>query len=75
MKISDLCDIIDTAILKHDSVDVIGIASAGNVKDNKHLIMPTYGTVVDITNEFEAKYGIKVFVYNNANARAVGDSY
>lgn len=74
MKIRDLYDIIDTVILKNGPVDVIGIASPGIVKDNKQLIMPTDGSTVDITKEFEEKYGIKVFVYNNANAGAVGFS-
>lgn len=74
MNIYDLYDIIDTVLLKHTYIDVIGIASPGIVKDEKHLIEPANGKVIDIKKDFEDKYNIDVFVYNNANAAVAGFS-
>lgn len=34
---NDLYDIIDTVLLKHHTIDVIGIATPGIIKDNQHL--------------------------------------
>lgn len=72
MNIYDLYDIIDTILLKHSYIDIIGIATPGVVKDNKQLITPNGGKIIDIQKDFEKKYGIEVFVYNNANVAAVG---
>jgi hypothetical protein len=33
---NDLYDIIDTVLLKHHIIDVIGIATPGIIKDNQH---------------------------------------
>lgn len=74
MDIYDLYDIIDTVLLKHSYIDVIGIATPGIVKDEKQLKEPIGGRVIDIKADFEDKYGICVFVYNNANAAVVGFS-
>jgi len=74
MNIYDLYDIIDTVLLKHSYIDVIGIATPGVVQDNKQLINPTDGKDIDIKIDFEEKYHIKVFICNNANAAAVGFS-
>lgn len=74
MNIYDLYDIIDIVLLKHDYIDVIGIATPGIVKDNKKLKDSKDSKEIDIQNEFEHKYNIKVFVYNNANAAVVGFS-
>jgi len=74
MDIYDLYDIIDTVLLKHSYIDVIGIASPGVVQDNKQLINPTDGKNIDIKIDFEEKYHIQVFICNNANAAAVGFS-
>ncbi len=74
MNIYDLYDIIDTVLLKHSYIDVIGIATPGIVEDNKQLRNPGDGKLIDIHNDFEKKYNIKVFVYNNANAATVGFS-
>ncbi|MEG0275785.1 MAG: ROK family protein [Coprobacillus sp.] len=74
MNIYDLYDIIDTVLLKHSYIDMIGIATPGIVKDNKHLKDPTDGKDIDMKADFEKKYGIDVFVYNNANAAVVGFS-
>lgn len=74
MNIYDLYDIIDTVLLKHSYIDVIGIATPGIVKDGKHLKDPTDGKDIDIKVDFEKKYNIDVFVYNNANAAVVGFS-
>lgn len=74
MNIYDLYDIIDTVLLKHSFIDVIGIATPGIVKNGKHLSDPTSGEDVDLKTDFEKKYGIDIFVYNNANAAVVGFS-
>lgn len=74
MNIYDLYDIIDTILLKHSYIDVIGIATPGIVKDGKHLKNPSDGKDIDIKTDFEKKYNIDVFVYNNANAAVVGFS-
>jgi len=74
MNIYDLYDIIDTILLKHSYIDVIGIATPGIVKDNKLLRDPYDGKDIDIKKDFDDKYNIDVFVYNNANAVAVGFS-
>ena len=74
MNIYDLYDIIDTVLLKHSYIDVIGIATPGIVKDGKHLKNPSDGKDIDIKTDFEEKYDIDVFVYNNANAAVVGFS-
>lgn len=74
MNIYDLYDIIDTILLKHSYIDVIGIATPGIVKDNKLLKDPNDGRDIDIKKDFEEKYNIDVFVYNNANAVVVGFS-
>lgn len=74
MNIYDLYDIIDTVLLKHSYIDVIGIATPGIVKNGKHLSNPTDGKDIDIKTDFEEKYNIDVFVYNNANAAVVGFS-
>lgn len=74
MNIYDLYDIIDTILLRHSYIDVIGIATPGIVKDNKFLKSLTDGEDIDIKKDFEDKYNIDVFVYNNANAVAVGFS-
>lgn len=72
MNIRDLHDVINTVLLKHSYIDVIGIATPGIVSDEKYLKYPTHGEVVDLKEEFEKKYNIEIFVYNNANAVAVG---
>lgn len=72
MNIYDLYDIIDTILLKHSYIDVIGIATPGIVQDNKLWKNPDDGKDINIKKDFEEKYGIDVFVYNNANAVAVG---
>lgn len=74
MNFYDLYDIIDTVLLKHGAIDVIGIATPGMVKDNKQLKEPHDGNIIDIKKDFEDKYHIDVFVYNNANAAVVGFS-
>ena len=71
---NDLYDIIDTVLLKHHIIDVIGIATPGIIKDNQHLRSSIDGRDQDIKNEFEKKYHIDVFIYNNANAAVVGFS-
>lgn len=72
MNIYDLYDIIDTVLLKHSYIDIIGIATPGIVNDEKQLRDPHSQNLIDVKLEFENKYGIKVFVYNNANAAVVG---
>ena len=70
----DLYDIIDTILLKHQYIDLIGIASPGIVSDDKQLKDPTTEKYIDMKQDFEEKYHTPVFVYNNANAAAVGFS-
>lgn len=72
--IYDLYDIIDTVLLKHSYIDVIGIATPGIVKDNKILRYVTDDKDIDLVTDFEKKYNIDVFVYNDANTIAVGFS-
>lgn len=74
MNIYDLYDIIDTVLLKHMYIDMIGIATPGIVKDENLLKDPQNGEIIDIKKDFEQKYNIDVFVYNNANASVVGFS-
>ncbi len=74
MNIYDLYDIIDIVLLKYNYIDVIGIATPGIVQDNKKLKDSKDLREIDIQTEFEHKYNIKVFVYNNANAAVVGFS-
>ena len=74
LDMNDLYDIIDTVLLKHHTIDVIGIATPGIIKDNQHLRSSIDGRDQDIKNEFEKKYHIDVFIYNNANAAVVGFS-
>lgn len=74
LNVYDLYDIIDTVLLKHQYVDMIGIATPGIVKDDQQLRNSPDEKIVDIKNEFEKKYGIKVLVCNNANAAVVGFS-
>ena len=74
LDMNDLYDIIDTVLLKHHIIDVIGIATPGIIKDNQHLRSSIDGRDQDIKNEFEKKYHIDVFIYNNANAAVVGFS-
>lgn len=74
MNIYDLYDIIDTLLLKHSYIDVVGIATPGIVEDNKMFKEPTGQKMIDMKKDFEEKYGIHVFVCNNANAAAVGFS-
>ncbi len=74
MNIYDLYDVIDTVLLKHSFIDMIGIATPGIVEDYKQLKSPVHGETIDIKKDFEDKYHIDVFVYNNANAAVVGFS-
>lgn len=74
MNIYDLYGIIDTALLKHSYIDMIGIATPGIVKDENLLKDLQDGKDVNIKKDFEEKYNIGVFVYNNANTSAVGFS-
>ena len=74
MNIYDLYDIIDTILLKHSYIDMIGIATPGIVNEEKQLRSPTDGQLIDIQKEFKKKYGIEVLTYNNANAAVVGFS-
>ena len=74
LNMNDLYDIIDTVLLKHHTIDVIGIATPGIIKDNQHLRSSIDDRNQDIKNEFEKKYHIDVFIYNNANAAVVGFS-
>lgn len=75
MDLNDLCDIIDTMLLKYKHIDMIGIATPGIVKDQRLLVNPLDEKVVyKIKEKFEMKYQIDVFVYNSANAAAVGFS-
>lgn len=75
MDLNDLCDIIDTMLLKYKYIDMIGIATPGIVKDQKVLMNPlSEEAVYQIKEDFEKKYHIDVFVYNSANAAAVGFS-
>lgn len=74
MNIYDLYDIIDTVLLKHTYIDMIGIATSGIVKDDNLLKDPQNGVDIDIKKDFEGKYNIRVFVYNDANASVVGFS-
>ena len=72
INIYDLYDIIDTVLLKHSHIDVIGIATPGIVKDDKQLRNTVDERNIDIKEDFEKKYGIQVVIYNNANAAVVG---
>ena len=72
MNIYDLYDIIDTVLLKHSYIDVIGIETPGIVEDDKVFKEPNDGKIIDMKNDFEEKYNIQIFVYNNADAAAVG---
>ena len=74
MNIYDLYDIIDTVLLKHGHIDVIGIATPGIVENEKIFREPSHFKEYDIKKDFEDKYGIDVFIINNANAAAVGFS-
>lgn len=75
MDLNDLCDIIDTMLLKYKHIDMIGIATPGIVKDQKLLMNPLDEKIVyKIKDKFERKYHIDVFVYNSANAATVGFS-
>ena len=51
-----------------------GRESGGIVKDDQQLRNSPDEKILDIKNEFEKKYGIKVLVCNNANAAVVGFS-
>lgn len=72
LNIYDLYDIIDTVLLKHQYVDIIGIATPGVVKDDQQLRNSIDEKILDIKNDFEKKYGVKVLVCNNANAAVMG---
>ncbi|WP_294578468.1 ROK family protein [uncultured Thomasclavelia sp.] len=72
MNIYDLYDIIDTVLLKHQYIDVIGIATPGMIRGDNQLRSSTNEQNIDLKKDFEDKYGIEVFAYNNANAAAVG---
>ncbi len=74
MYIFDLYDIIDTVLLRHGYLDIIGIATPGIVKDSKELKDIYSDKIFDIHKEFEEKYNIDVCIYNNCNAAAVGFS-
>jgi cellobiose-specific phosphotransferase system component IIB len=74
MNIYDLYDIIDTLLLRHGYIDIIGIATPGTIRHDKSLRDPTNGKTIDIHTDFENKYNIKVFIYNNSSAAAVGFS-
>lgn len=75
MNIYDLCDIIDTILLKYSYVDIIGIATPGIISDDNKLKNLTYKEeAFDIKEEFEKKYNIDVVICNNANAAAIGFS-
>ncbi len=68
LNVYDLYDIIDTVLLKHQYVDMIGIATPGMVQEGQQLRNSSDEKILDIKNDFEKKYDIKVFVCNNANA-------
>ena len=51
---------------------MIGIATPGIVEDDKVFKEPNDGKIIDMKNDFEEKYNIQIFVYNNADAAAVG---
>lgn len=72
MNVYDLYDIIDTVLLKHSYIDVIGIAIPGIIRGDNQLKSSIDGKNIDLKNDFEKKYGIEVFTYNNANATVVG---
>ena len=72
MQSYDLYDIIDTVLLKHQYIDVIGIATPGMIRGDNQLRSSTNEQNIDLKKDFEDKYGIEVFAYNNANAAAVG---
>ncbi len=72
--IFDLYDIIDTVLLKHGHIDMIGIATPGVVENNRLIKEPQIPGAVDMKTDFEDKYHIKFFAENNANAAVVGFS-
>ncbi|MGP1505611.1 MAG: ROK family protein [Eggerthia catenaformis] len=73
--IYDLYDIIDTILLKHSHIDLIGIAIPGIVDETEKMRYLEYQEdEVDIKNEFEKHYGIEILVSNNVNAAVMGFS-
>ena len=73
--IYDLYDIIDTILLRHSHIDLIGIAIPGIVDETEKMRYLRYQEdEIDIKNEFEKHYGIEVLVSNNANAAVMGFS-
>lgn len=72
LNVYDLYDIIDTVLLKHQYIDMIGIATPGMVQEGQQLRNSSDEKILDIKNDFEKKYNIKVFVCNNANAAVMG---
>lgn len=75
MDINDIYDIVDTILLKHEYLDMIGIASPGIVKDEGVLVNLTKeNEEYEIKKYFEEKYNIDVCIINSANAAAMGFS-
>ena len=72
LNVYDLYDIIDTVLLKHQYIDMIGIATPGMVQEGQQLRNSSDEKILDIKNDFEKKYNIKIFVCNNANAAVMG---
>lgn len=80
ININDLYDVIDTILLKHGSIDAVGIATPGIVAEEHLLTYKSYDEnikdlEIDLKKDFKVKYpDVDVFLFNNANAAAVGFS-
>lgn len=69
----DLYDIIDTILLKHQRIDLIGISTSGIIgPDGVVNLRIIKENNINLKALIEKKYKIKTYVFNNVNAAVLG---
>ena len=69
----DLNDIIDTILIKYQTIDMIGISTSGIIGPDGivHMRLANVDNI-NLKERIENKYKIQTYVFNNANAAVLG---
>lgn len=69
----DLNDIIDTILIKYQTIDMIGISTSGIIGPDGivHMRLANVDNI-NLKERIEDKYKIQTYVFNNANAAVLG---
>ncbi len=77
ISISDIMDVIDTMMIVYSGIEAIGLAIPGIIK-GESVISRSYvrdSLNLDIGKLIRDTYGIKLYLFNNVNAAALGFHY